>query len=314
MTTPTEPPVPPGRPAAARPGRKLGPVADNVGSAHRAWLDPMRTAYLASGLTLNELSGRACFAKSKISELLRGVGLYPRWEIILLLALELGMPNWPLYRLWSQAALESHKSSEWINGCTDRTTVTATHTTPPLDHGAFRELVENDYALYAQVFLDDDQRDNAVDDTFDRLWLSWNEALAHHDTRRYAWNVCEPPLWPEPPTAMAGRNLAARLSTPSSCRTSPIRPTTRTSSPKPSNSSPRSAACPTASSTSSCCVGCAASLTRPPPPSWAHPWPPSAPTNAMPPASWTASSPRPAPKGPPREPHRRTPLQSPPRP
>jgi RNA polymerase sigma factor, sigma-70 family len=149
----------------------------------------MRTAYLASGLTLNELSGRACFAKSKISELLRGVGLYPRWEIVLLLALELGMPNWPLYRLWSQAALESHKSSEWINGCTDRTTVTATHTTPPLDHGAFRELVENDYALYAQVFLDDDQRDNAVDDTFDRLWLSWNEALAHHDTRRYAWNV-----------------------------------------------------------------------------------------------------------------------------
>jgi DNA-directed RNA polymerase specialized sigma subunit, sigma24 homolog len=189
VTTPTEPPVPPGRPAAARPGRKLGPVADNVGSAHRAWLDPMRTAYLASGLTLNELSGRACFAKSKISELLRGVGLYPRWEIVLLLALELGMPNWPLYRLWSQAALESHKSSEWINGCTDRTTVTATHTTPPLDHGAFRELVENDYALYAQVFLDDDQRDNAVDDTFDRLWLSWNEALAHHDTRRYAWNV-----------------------------------------------------------------------------------------------------------------------------
>ncbi|MDU0258487.1 hypothetical protein RVN83_36830 [Streptomyces sp. PU10] len=26
-----------------------------MGSAHRVWLDPMRTAYLASGLTLNEL-------------------------------------------------------------------------------------------------------------------------------------------------------------------------------------------------------------------------------------------------------------------
>ncbi|NEA86642.1 sigma-70 family RNA polymerase sigma factor [Streptomyces sp. SID7958] len=149
----------------------------------------MRTSYLASGLTLNELSGRVRFAKSKISELLRGVGLYPRWEIVLLLATELGMPNWPLYRLWSQAALEAHKSSEWINSCTDRTTVTATHTTPPLDHGAFRELVENDYVLYAQVFLDDDQRDNAVADTFDRLWLSWNQALASHDLRRYAWNV-----------------------------------------------------------------------------------------------------------------------------
>ncbi|MFZ4184719.1 sigma-70 family RNA polymerase sigma factor [Streptomyces pseudogriseolus] len=189
MTTPTEPPVPPDRSAPARPGRKLGPVAENVGSAHRAWLDPMRTAYLASGLTLNELSVRVRFAKSKISELLRGVGLYPRWEIVLLLALELGMPNWPLYRLWSQAAVEAHKSSEWINGCTDRTIVTATHTTPPLDHGAFRELVESDYALYAQVFLDDDQRDEAVAAAFDRLWLSWNEALASHDIRRYAWNV-----------------------------------------------------------------------------------------------------------------------------
>ncbi|MFC7897678.1 RNA polymerase sigma factor [Streptomyces sp. NPDC057381] len=189
MTTPPEPPVPPGRPTPARPGRKLGPVADNVGSAHRAWLDPMRTAYLASGLTLNELSGRVRFAKSKISELLRGVGLYPRWEIVLLLAIELGMPNWPLYRLWSQAALEAHKSSDWINGCTDRTTVTATPATPPLDHGAFRELVESDYALYAQAFLDDDQCVTAVSDTFDRLWLTWNQALAHHDTRRYAWNV-----------------------------------------------------------------------------------------------------------------------------
>ncbi|MFC7994463.1 sigma factor-like helix-turn-helix DNA-binding protein [Streptomyces pilosus] len=189
MTTPTEPPVPPGRPAPARPGRKLGPVADNVGSAHRAWLDPLRTAYLASGLTLNELSSRVRFAKSKISELLRGAGLYPRWEIVFRLADELGMPNWPLYRLWSQAALETHKSSEWINGCIDRTTLTASHAAPPLEHRAFRELVENDYMLYAQVFLDDDQRDIAVADTFDRLWLTWNQALASHDTRRYAWNI-----------------------------------------------------------------------------------------------------------------------------
>ncbi|WP_258566231.1 sigma factor-like helix-turn-helix DNA-binding protein [Streptomyces parvulus] len=167
----------------------MAPVADNVGSAHRAWLDPLRTAYLASGLTLNELSSRVRFAKSKISELLRGVGLYPRWEIVFRLADELGMPNWPLYRLWSQAALETHKSSEWINGCIDRTTLTASHAAPPLEHRAFRELVENDYLLYAQVFLDDDQRDIAVADTFDRLWLTWNQALASHDTRRYAWNV-----------------------------------------------------------------------------------------------------------------------------
>ncbi|MEU2248391.1 sigma-70 family RNA polymerase sigma factor [Streptomyces sp. NPDC019224] len=189
MTTPSEPPAPSGGPASTRPGRKLGPVADNVGSAHRAWLDPMRSAYLSSGLTLNELSTRVRFAKSKISEMLRGVGLYPRLEIVLRLATELDMPNWPLYRLWKQAALETHKSSDWISGCTNRTAVKTTHIAPPLDHSALRQLMEKDYELYAQTFLDDDQRDIAVRDAFDRLWLSWNEALASHDIRRYAWNV-----------------------------------------------------------------------------------------------------------------------------
>ncbi|MEH0557530.1 sigma-70 family RNA polymerase sigma factor [Streptomyces sp. B21-101] len=190
MTTPTEPPVPPGRPLTARPGRKLGPILPNTGSAHCAWLQPMRDTYLASGLTLNELSERLRFAKSKISELLRGVGLYPRWEIVCMLAVELGMPNWPLYQLWRQAAFEAHKSSEWVDNCTERTTVlTTTHTAPPLEHRAFRELAENHYTLFAQVFLDDDQRDTAVSDTFDILWLNWNDALASHDTRRFAWNV-----------------------------------------------------------------------------------------------------------------------------
>ncbi|MER5586521.1 sigma-70 family RNA polymerase sigma factor [Streptomyces asoensis] len=188
--TPTEPPVPSGRPTTARPGRKLGPILSSTGSAHRSWLDPMRDTYLASGLTLNDLSERISFAKSKISELLRGVGLYPRWETVCMLAVELGMPNWPLYQLWRQAAFEAHKSSEWVDDCTDRTTVlTTTHTAPPLEHRAFRELVENHYTLFAQTFLDDDQRDTAVSDTFDILWLTWNEALASHDTRRFAWNV-----------------------------------------------------------------------------------------------------------------------------
>ncbi|MER6557433.1 hypothetical protein ABT300_06615 [Streptomyces sp. NPDC001027] len=129
MTTPTEPPVPPGRPLTARPGRKLGPILPSTASAHRAWLQPMRDTYLASGLTLNELSERIRFAKSIISELLRGVGLYPRWEIVCMLAVELGVPNWPLYQLWRQAAFEAHKSNDWIDDCTDRTTVlTTTHT------------------------------------------------------------------------------------------------------------------------------------------------------------------------------------------
>jgi DNA-directed RNA polymerase specialized sigma24 family protein len=189
VTTPFDPPVPPARPASARPGRKLGPIAENVGSAHRAWLEPMRETYLKSGMTLSELSVRIRFAKSKLSELLRGTGLYPRWEIILSLATELKMPGWPLYRLWRQAAFEAHKTREWVERCSERTALTTTHTVPPLDHRAFRELMESDYHRYAQVFLDDDQRDTAVSEAFDILWLCWNDALSSPDTRHFAWKI-----------------------------------------------------------------------------------------------------------------------------
>jgi transcriptional regulator with XRE-family HTH domain len=173
VTTPFEPPAPAARLAPARPGRKLGQIAENVGSAHRAWLEPMRETYLRSGLTLSELSVRVLLAKSKISELLRGTGLYPRWEIVNSLATELHMPTWPLHRLWRQAAFEAHKSREWVDRSSEKGALTTTHTAPPLDHRAFRELVENDYCRYAQVFP----------------WLCWNDALASADTRHFAWQA-----------------------------------------------------------------------------------------------------------------------------
>lgn len=185
MTTPLEPPA---QPAPVRPGRKLGPIVDGVGSVHRAWLEPLRSAYLGSGLTMSHLSVRVPLAKSKISELLRGIGHYPRWEIIFSLSQPLEVPSWPLYRLWRQAALEARKSSDWVEQSTDRASVT-TSQSPPLDHRAFRETVENRYRLYAQVFLDDDQRDTAISNTFDILWLSWNDALASPDIRRFAWQA-----------------------------------------------------------------------------------------------------------------------------
>jgi len=151
----------------------------------------MRHAYLKSGKTLNDLSVLVPLSKSKLSELLRGTGLYPRWEIILSLSNELNMPQWPLYRLWRYAAFEAQKTREWVERCSERSTrsLTTSHAHPPLDHSAFRELVEGDYSLYAQVFLEDDQRDGAVSDTFDILWLRWSDALASPDTRRFAWEV-----------------------------------------------------------------------------------------------------------------------------
>ncbi|MBM9624188.1 sigma-70 family RNA polymerase sigma factor [Streptomyces zhihengii] len=188
MTPSLEPPAPAPEPAPVRPGRKLGPIMEGVGSVHRAWLEPLRAAYLGSGLTMSHLSVRVPLAKSKISELLRGLGHYPRWEIIFSLSVPLEVPSWPLYRLWRQAALEARKSPDWVEQSSDRIPVT-TAQTPPLDHRAFQETVETMYRLYAQVFLDDDQRDTAVSNTFDILWLSWNDALASPDIRRFAWQA-----------------------------------------------------------------------------------------------------------------------------
>jgi len=45
---------------------------------------------------LSHLSDRVLLAKSKLSELLRGVGLYPRWEVIYRRSIELNMPIWRL--------------------------------------------------------------------------------------------------------------------------------------------------------------------------------------------------------------------------
>ncbi|WP_306318115.1 MULTISPECIES: RNA polymerase sigma factor [unclassified Streptomyces] len=186
--TPT-PPIPPGRPGGTRPGRKLGPIADSVGGAHRAWLEPVREAHLASGRTLGDLSVSVRLAKSKLSELLRGTGLYPRWEIVLSLAAEFGLPDCPLYRLWRRAALDAHKSRDWVERSGEKASLTTSHTAPPMDHLAFRQLVEEHYLRYAQCFLDDQICESTVADCFDVLWLCWNDALASPDTRRFCWQV-----------------------------------------------------------------------------------------------------------------------------
>ncbi|MFJ2745816.1 hypothetical protein ACIO3O_39860 [Streptomyces sp. NPDC087440] len=113
-------------PAPGRPGRKLGPIAGHVSTSHRAWLEPTRTSYLTSGLTLADLSATVLLAKSKLSELLRGVGHYPRWEVIHRLSAELNIPNWPLHRLWAQAAMDLGKTRDWVERSTDGTTTVAT--------------------------------------------------------------------------------------------------------------------------------------------------------------------------------------------
>ncbi|MFD3775165.1 sigma-70 family RNA polymerase sigma factor [Streptomyces sp. NPDC058612] len=190
MTTSFNTPGPASEPAPVRPGRKLGPIADTVSSSHRAWLEPTRERYLASGRTLSDLSLTVLLAKSKLSELLRGVGHYPRWEVIYRLADELDIPGWPLYRLWNQAAMDTGKSRDWVNRSTDGTTTVATaRSDRPIEHWALCQTVADGYLAYAGVFLADDAHQIAVEDTFAILWLCFDEALASPDIRRYAWNI-----------------------------------------------------------------------------------------------------------------------------
>ncbi|MEV7427726.1 sigma-70 family RNA polymerase sigma factor [Streptomyces sp. NPDC091212] len=193
MTTPFEPqasafgPVP--RQPQVRPGRKPGPIAPDVSSSHRAWLEPVREKYLDSDRTLGDLGEQVLLAKSKLSELLRGVGLYPRWEVIHRLAAELCLPSWPLHRLWRQAALDAGKGREWIDRSTENTARATTGHRPPLEHIALRQIVSADYRFYAQAFLGDDALDSAVEDTFATLWLRWEAALRSPDIRSFAWSI-----------------------------------------------------------------------------------------------------------------------------
>ncbi|MDI1458367.1 sigma-70 family RNA polymerase sigma factor [Streptomyces sp. ATE26] len=199
MPDPSGPPDPSGAGGAEharRPGRRgrpLGLIAAHVSSAHRAWLGPVREAYVAaalsSGLTMSRLGEALYISKPKISELLSGK-LYPRWELLHDVAMELGVSVWPLYRLWRQAALETeNKSRAWIEKSSSaRGTMMATRATPPMELSAFREITEGGYRLYAGVFLTG-CCDAALEETYDQLWLSWDQALASHDTRRYAFTV-----------------------------------------------------------------------------------------------------------------------------
>nr|WP_203633472.1 sigma-70 family RNA polymerase sigma factor [Streptomyces halstedii] len=152
-------------------------------------MEPVREKYLDSGVTLGGLGDRVHLAKSKLSELLRGVGLYPRWESIQRLAEALQLPSWPLHRLWRQAALDAGKAPEWIERSTQKTTQITAWPRPPLAHAALCQLVEADYRFYAQVFLGDQARDAAVHDTFATLWLRWETALRSPDTSAFAWSI-----------------------------------------------------------------------------------------------------------------------------
>ncbi|WP_175409998.1 sigma-70 family RNA polymerase sigma factor [Streptomyces sp. TRM64462] len=201
-----------------KPGRRLGPIADGTGPAHRAWLEPLREAFHASGMTLLDLQDRTGWPKSKLSELLRAVGRYPRWAFARDVAMGLSAPvarpgtrlgtrsgagpatgtgagpvlSYASIRLlWVQAAREADKRTAWINECLSQGGDLGTVTTGslPLEFSAFRELHQPHYTAYAGAFLRGRAlTERTVDDVFLLLML-WDEALASENPERFAWQV-----------------------------------------------------------------------------------------------------------------------------
>lgn len=208
-------------------GRPLGPIREGVGQAHRAWLVPLRTKFLASGLTIGELAERSSYAKSKISVLLRGEELYPRWEMISSVLRVLEIPGASMQRLWIVAAREAKKKDEWIRSCIGPSPVAVLSGGAPLDHRTFMEARKKAYKSYARVFLHDQQH---VDRVFARardiLWLRWNDAPKTTNVTQYAWGTFRRVVMDQTPhragypelrpvafdtTALAGAELSAQF-------------------------------------------------------------------------------------------------------
>ncbi|MEU7429248.1 sigma-70 family RNA polymerase sigma factor [Streptomyces sp. NPDC040750] len=171
-----------------RRGRPPAPISADAGPSHRAWLEAVRSVLFASGLTLDDLVERSGYSKTRISELLRGNGNYPLWEMTFSVTRALGLPTQPMRRLWTAAAREAHKDDGWIHRSIRQ--VAHAGEEPPLPYQAFTEAVQDAYTDYARAFLLTDRRARwVVSETFDILWICWDEAAASAGIHRYAWRL-----------------------------------------------------------------------------------------------------------------------------
>ncbi|WP_327372416.1 XRE family transcriptional regulator [Streptomyces sp. NBC_01216] len=185
------PPSVPEQPKAEEPsrrGRKQGPISQQAGACHQAWLKPVRNRLAASRLTLDELVGLTGYSKTRISALLRGMEYYPTWEITYSVVRALDLPVWPLRRLWAGAAREANKPQTWIEERIHEVQY-LTQEQPPVAHQAFTQAMRGPYTAYARTFLQDRRATWVVAETSDILWLRWDEAVASPDVRRHAWRL-----------------------------------------------------------------------------------------------------------------------------
>ncbi|MFF7534526.1 XRE family transcriptional regulator [Streptomyces bobili] len=185
-------------------GRPPAPISPDAGLSHRAWLEPVRSTVFASGLTLDDLVERSGYSKTRISELLRGNGYYPPWEITFSVTRALGLPSRPLRRLWAAAAREAGKGDDWIRHGIRQ--VADDGEEPPLPYQAFTDDVQGLYTDYARAFLLTDQRARwVVSESFDILWVCWGDATASDNIHRYAWRLLRSRVMTRAPRHRDGR-------------------------------------------------------------------------------------------------------------
>ncbi len=176
------------RPHSVRRGRPPAPISPAAGPLHRAWLESVRSVHRTSGLTLDELVDLSGYSKTRISELLRGNGYYPAWEITFSVIRALGIPAAPMCRLWAAAAREADKGPDWIRHCIEQVAHEAER--PPLPYQVFTDTMYEPYLAYARAWLLTDRRARGVvAEANDILWLRWDEATASANLNRYAWRL-----------------------------------------------------------------------------------------------------------------------------
>lgn len=177
----------PGEDPPSRRGRPPEPICDTASVTHRTWLESVRSRLAASGLTLDDLVSRSGYSKTRLSELLRGKGYYPGWEITYSVVKALDIPPWPVRRLWTAAAREARKTPAWIENGIHAVQPLGPEE-PPIAHLGFTQAMRRPYTAYARAFLQADQRAHyVVAETFDILWLNWDKATTSPDTPRHAW-------------------------------------------------------------------------------------------------------------------------------
>ncbi|MEU4800471.1 sigma factor-like helix-turn-helix DNA-binding protein [Streptomyces sp. NPDC023327] len=163
-------------------------MSETIGPSHQAMLERLRHQISVSGATLDDLARRSGFSKTRISALLRGIEYYPSWEITYSVVHALGLPPWPLRRLWTSGAYEAAKPTRWITRSI-RAVQPLGPEERPVEHRGFMEKMEHYYVAYAQALLHIERPERIVDEAFDILWAGWEEVAAGPNLPRKAWRL-----------------------------------------------------------------------------------------------------------------------------